>query len=80
MEMNISGVSVRQLIAELPGRHLGGVEFLPPRPTNSEAQFTWRIRIPGLGVYMGPADEYIDVVNDKTKLHCDDPDTFLPEA
>jgi hypothetical protein len=77
MEMNISGVSFRTLTTELPG--LGGFEFLPPLPAHSAAQFTWRIRIPGRGAYMGTADEYIDVVNDKTQLHCADPDTFVPE-
>jgi hypothetical protein len=79
MEMNISRVSVRQLIAELAGRHLGGVEFLPPRPAHSAAQFTWRLPIPGRGVYLGPADEYIDV-NGKTQWHCANPHTFVPEA
>jgi hypothetical protein len=79
MEMNISGVSVRQLIAELPGRHLGGIEFLPSRPTHSAAQFTWRLPIPGRGVYLGPADEYIDE-NGKKQRYCADPDTFVPES
>ena len=40
MEMNISGVSVRQLIAELPGLHRGDIEFLLPRPAHSAARFT----------------------------------------
>jgi hypothetical protein len=78
MEMNISGVSVRQLIAELPGLHRGDIEFLPPLPAHSAARFTWRMPIPGRGVYMGPADEYTDE-NGKKYVHCDDPDTFVPE-
>jgi hypothetical protein len=79
MEMNISGVSVRQLIAELPGLYVGGFEFLPSRPGHSAAQFTWRLPIPGRGVYMGPANEYIDPYG-KTRLRCADPDTFVPEG
>lgn len=56
----------------------GGFELLSPLPLHS-AQFRWRIRIPGRSAYMGTADEYIDVINDKTQLHCADPDTFVPE-
>jgi hypothetical protein len=80
MEINISGVSLRQLIAELPGLHRGDIEFLPPRAAHSAARFTWRMPIPGRGAYLGTADEYIDVVNDETKWHCADPDTFVPES
>ena len=57
----------------------GGFELLSPLPVHSDAQSTWRIRIPGRGAYMGTADEYIDVVNDEKQWHCADPDTFVPE-
>lgn len=76
---HISGISLEKLMAE--ARKLdpsGGVELMSPLPIHPDAQYTWRTRVPGRGVYMGRADEYTDE-NGEKYIAMDDPDTIIPE-
>ena len=47
-------------------------------PIHADAQYTWRARVPGRGVYMGKADEYTDE-NGEKHIAMANPDTIIPE-
>lgn len=55
----------------------GKIEVYSDRPNHPDAKLTWRIRVPGRGVYMGEAME-VDVDGEKW-LALDDAHTFIPE-
>jgi hypothetical protein len=78
MMQSTTGILFRELMTQGAGLRPGGFELLSPLPLHSAAQFTWRIRIPGRGAYMGTADEYTDE-NGKKQVHCANPDRFVPE-
>jgi hypothetical protein len=75
----ISGLSFDTLMAEaLSLDPKGRVELLSALPIHPDAQYTWRTRLPGRGVYMGEADEYTDE-NGEKYIAMADPDTIIPE-
>ena len=75
----ISGTSLDQVMArakELDPH--GRIELLQALPIHPGAQFTWRTRVPGQGVYMGPADKYTNEDGEEY-MALADPDTLIPE-
>jgi hypothetical protein len=77
--IRISGVRFDQLLAEALERDpQGRIELLPALPIHPDAQFTWRGRVRGRGVYMGPADEHT-AENGEKYMALADPDTFIAE-
>jgi hypothetical protein len=75
----ISGIRFDQLLADAIERDPHGrIELLTALPIHPDAQYTWRVRVPGRGVYMGPADEHTDEKGEK-HMALADPDTLMPE-
>jgi hypothetical protein len=72
----INGISFDQVMDELSPN--GRIEVWSPVPIHPDAQFTWRGRVPGRGVYLGAADEYTDEKGEKFMTFAD-PDAFIPE-
>lgn len=75
----ITGIRIDQLMADGAERNPHGrVEVLTALPIHPDAQYTWRVRVPGRGVYMGPADEYTNEKGEKY-ISFANPDTLIPE-
>lgn len=77
--IRISGIGVDQVMADANRRNpQGRVELLTALSIHPDAQFTWRVRVPGQGVYLGPADKYTDENGEKF-FALAKPDTLIPE-
>lgn len=75
----ITGIRFDQILVDSAERDpQARVELQTALPIHPDAQYTWRARVPGRGVYMGPADEYTDE-NGERHIALADPDTLIPE-
>ncbi len=75
----ITGIMFDQLLADSRERDPHGhVELLTALPIHPDARYTWRVRVPGRGVYMGPADQYTDEKGEE-QIALANPDTLIPE-
>ncbi len=74
MLQSITGITVHDLLGVQPN---SGFDFLPALPAHAEAEYTWRLSVSDLGLFMGPAVEYFDS-NGNRNRRCADPDLFLP--
>jgi hypothetical protein len=57
----------------------GHIEVRPALEKHFPREYTWFARIPGRGVYMGPAREHYDEVERVSAIAFEHPDTFIPE-
>jgi hypothetical protein len=69
--------SFKQLLDECPPGIECKVYSDLPNP-GPDDELTWRVRLPGHGVYLGRADKYTDEHGEEF-LAMADPHTFIPE-
>jgi hypothetical protein len=72
----LTGLSIHDLLSLEPKT---GFDFIPALPAHADAEYTWRLSIPDLGLFMGPAVEEINANGNRTR-RCADPDLFAPAA
>jgi hypothetical protein len=75
----ITGIMFDQLLADAVERDPHErVELLTALPIHPDAKYTWRLRVPGRGLYMGPADDYTDDKGEE-QIALANPDTLIRE-